>query len=113
MKELVSLKAQRETAKLELEKLTATGKDAKRLRENAIKELEKVMKGNQSKLNALKAEMQKRRNRRDSIVAELKVITEDLVSLNEQVASFETSTGKLQKEILSLQKKVCLWKEIT
>lgn len=104
----MDLKNQKEAAKLELKKLTSSDRDVKKLRDNAMKDMEKAMKSSQANFNAMKGEAQKLRNRKDSLSAELKAISEEATSTKDQVKVADTTILKLQKELDSLQKKVLI-----
>ena len=104
--ENASLLEQKGEAKKELRKLTATEKDAKKLRENALKDMEKKLKACQVSHNELKSEVQKLRNSKISLTSELNGLKEELVALQEQVKASNDSIVKMQKDINVSEKKV-------
>ena len=96
----------KEEAKKELRKLTATEKDAKKLRESALKDMEKKLKACQTSHNELKSEVQKLRNLKISLVSELNGLKEESASLQEQVKTSNATVDKMQKDITAVEKKV-------
>lgn len=105
-KEAVTLQASHDHANDELKRLKSAQTNAKKAREDAIKEFEDNMKKAQKAATALKTEANNLRNRRDALLAELSALKNDLATLTDQKTIAEGGFKKLSEEAGSYQMKV-------
>ena len=97
-KEAVAYQASHDNANVELKRLKSTQTNAKKAREDAIKDFEENMKKAQKAAAALKTEANNLRNRRDALLAELSALKNDLLALKDQKSIAEGGVKKMVDE---------------
>ena len=86
IQDAVTLQATHVKATQDLKSLKEAANDIKKLRENAMKNLETDMKKSQKAVTVLREELMKKHNKRDGVTAELAGLKKDVSALQEQVS---------------------------
>lgn len=104
--ETVTLQASHDNANVELKRLKSAQTNAKKAREDAIKDFEDNMKKAQKAAASLKTEANNLRNRRDALLAELTALKNDLIALTHQKTVAEGGLKKMNDEASSFDMKL-------
>ena len=93
-------------ANAELVRLKTVAADMKKEREQAMKTIESEMKNSQNHASNLKKEVVKQRAKRDTLLAEIEILSKDSSSLGEQQKSAEKAILRQEEEAVKLAQKV-------
>ena len=102
----VTLQATHVKATQDLKNLKEAANDIKKLRDNAMKNLETDMKKSQKAVTVLREALMKIHNKRDGITAELAGYKKDLSALQEQVSVCGGGITRYEKDVAVLASQV-------
>ena len=113
IQDAVTLQATHVKATQDLKSLKEAANDIKKLRENAMKNLETDMKKSQKAVTVLREELMKKHNKRDGVTAELAGLKKDVSALQEQVSVCGGGITRYEKDVATLSNQVRYTSHIT